>query len=49
MESKFSKESFARYSKTKLLKGSKRAVGKDVNIVYSREFISGDFREVYGK
>ena len=26
-----------------------RAAGKDVNIVYSRKFISGDFREVYGK
>ena len=26
-----------------------RAVGKDVNIVYSCKFISGDFREVYGK
>ena len=26
-----------------------RAAGKDVNIVYSRKFISGDFRKVYGK
>ena len=26
-----------------------RAAGKDINIVYSRKFISGDFREVYGK
>ena len=26
-----------------------RAAGKDVNIVYSRKFIAGDFRKVYGK
>ena len=32
-----------------LQQGAMRAAGKDVNIVYSRKFISGDFREVYGK